>query len=129
MTASSLSPVAKTAIDAIQAKYSAVMAGYNPMVADRHDLYQQLLEKMMARIHQHQDTDETTPPSSTKRKRRHQQTPLVNAGYASRVLAMSHRIQSFLLYHQMTAAASFASGEKKKVQLLFLGCGLDVMGM
>jgi ribosomal protein S18 acetylase RimI-like enzyme/O-methyltransferase involved in polyketide biosynthesis len=119
-TVAAVSVVAKTAIDAIYAKHSAIRAGYNPMVPDQQELYEELLEDMTVRMEQCRYDDISQQPS-----KRRQQTALVNAGYASRVLAMSHRIQSFLLYHQMTAVA----GRKTNIQLIFLGCGLDVIGL
>jgi GNAT superfamily N-acetyltransferase/O-methyltransferase involved in polyketide biosynthesis len=99
--------VIKTAFDAIQAKYSAAMvAGYS-MVVDHTEMYQELIKHI----------------ASNKKR----QTPLVNAGYACRVLAVSHRIRSFLSYHEIMADNS--KRRRHKVQILLLGCGVDVIGI
>jgi ribosomal protein S18 acetylase RimI-like enzyme/O-methyltransferase involved in polyketide biosynthesis len=94
------SPVGKTAFDAIQAKYSALSAGYNTSMVVTNQLhYQKLLETIVM----------------DQRMRR--QTPLVNAGYAARVLVVSHLLDKFL------------SHPNKQVQIVLLGCGADVIGL
>jgi O-methyltransferase involved in polyketide biosynthesis/GNAT superfamily N-acetyltransferase len=97
------SPVAKTAFDSLQAKQSAVSVGYDPIVVRNQEVYRQFLQ-------------EATTEWKTKR-----QTPLVNAGYAARVLAISHAIHSFVAYHQHR--------QSNRIQLVFLGCGADVIGL
>jgi GNAT superfamily N-acetyltransferase len=100
--------VTKTALDAIHAKHSAMMAGYG-MVVDHGEVYRDLLQRICP-----------------KHKR---QTPLVNAGYASRVLALSHLIHSFLAYHQVMPSPSGNGRRRRKVQIVLLGCGVDVLGV
>jgi O-methyltransferase involved in polyketide biosynthesis/GNAT superfamily N-acetyltransferase len=104
MNLSSASPVAKTAFDALQAKRSAFSVGYKPFVVAEEDIYKDLLERIT---------------SESKFKR---QTPLVNAGYAVRVLAMSRAIQSFVDFHQR-------KNSTKQIQIVLLGCGMDVIGL
>jgi O-methyltransferase involved in polyketide biosynthesis/GNAT superfamily N-acetyltransferase len=98
------SPVAKTAFDAVQAKRSALAVGYNPLVVAKEDVYKDFLQRLTCDL---------------KVKR---QTPLVNAGYAARVIAVSHVINSFVTFH---------SWKKKtaQIQIVFLGCGVDVIGL
>lgn len=50
------------------------------------------------------------------------QTPLVNAGYATRVLAVSHAIDGFVQYHQHVHPET-------EIQIVFFGCGVDVIGL
>jgi GNAT superfamily N-acetyltransferase/O-methyltransferase involved in polyketide biosynthesis len=104
------SPVAKTAFDAIQAKHSAlVAAGYNPMVVENQDVYERLVEKI----------SNAAVQGGSKLRR---QTPLVNAGYAARVLSLSLAIHSFVSYHRLVRRT-------QHIQLLFVGCGMDVIGI
>jgi len=108
MTSPSLnqaSPVAKTAFDSIQAKKSALSVGYDTMVVDQAERYNELLEAMTTDL---------------KMKR---QTPLVNIGYACRVRAASHSINAFVRYHR------HANPSNKKIQIVFLGCGMDILGL
>lgn len=97
------SPVTKTAFDSIQAKQSAVAAGYEGIVVRNEENYKTMLSAVTAEL---------------KMKR---QTPLVNAGYASRILTISYAINSFILYHEMT--------NSKRIQIVLLGCGADVIGL
>ena len=101
---SGLSPLSKTALDSLQAKRSAASLAYNPLLVDGEQHYKELLERI---------------GSETNRKR---QTPLVNAGYAARILAVSHVIRSFLTFHQQKHTA-------QKIDIYFLGCGFDIMGL
>ena len=98
------SPVAKTAFDSLQAKQSAVSVGYgDSIVVKNSEIYTNLLK-------------DVSTEWKTKR-----QTPLVNAGYASRVLAISHSIDSFVSYHRHRRS--------RRIQIVFLGCGADVIGL
>jgi O-methyltransferase involved in polyketide biosynthesis/GNAT superfamily N-acetyltransferase len=103
MSLSAASPVAKTAFDALQAKRSAFSVGYKPFVVAEEDIYKDLLDRVT---------------SESKFKR---QTPLVNAGYAVRVLAVSRAIKSFVDFHQRK--------NTKQIQIVLLGCGMDVIGL
>eukprot|EP00980_Cylindrotheca_fusiformis_P005023 scaffold1062_cov130-Cylindrotheca_fusiformis.AAC.29 len=97
------SPVGKTAFDSIQAKQSAVSAGYERIVVKNERHYKELLSAVTAEF-------------KTKR-----QTPLVNAGYAARVLAVSHAIHSFIAFHELR--------NSDRIQIVLLGCGADVIGL
>ena len=100
------SSIAKTAFDAIRAKQSAAVAGYNPIVVGNQDVYERLLRL-----------------ASKGRLL----TSLVNAGYVSRVLSISHMIQSFIAYHKFMASSS--AQKKQKLRIVLLGCGIDVIGL
>lgn len=101
--------VARTAQDALNAKQSAVHNnhsivpndGSNSNAQSNRDLYKDLLDKI-----------------KTGKIRR--QTPLVNAGYATRVLALSSTIMRFLQH---------LDDSHKKVNLVIIGAGLDVLGI
>jgi GNAT superfamily N-acetyltransferase/O-methyltransferase involved in polyketide biosynthesis len=97
-------PIAKTAFDSLQAKQSAHSVGYTPMVTRNEECYQDLLN---------------TATIDWKVRR---QTPLVNAGYAARVLAVSHSIDNWVKYHQHVHPET-------KLQIVFFGCGIDVIGI
>lgn len=132
-TTASSSSITKTAWDAIHAKHSALMAGYPMVVADDHDddehhpadntsvvVYRDIMLRTTTAT-----TTTTTCSSKNKLKR---QTPLVNAGYASRVLAMSQAIRSYLVYHEMIQRRQ-QPRRRNRVQILLLGCGVDVIGV
>ncbi|KAG7349179.1 leucine carboxyl methyltransferase [Nitzschia inconspicua] len=104
---SSIAAITKTAWDAFHAKHSAVMAGYR-MVVDHVDIYQTLMDQFC-------------------HSKRHRQTPLVHAGYASRVLTMSNAVRSFLSYQQQVGETAISG--QRSVQIVLLGCGVDVIGM
>ena len=99
--------VAKTAQDALNAKQSAVHNNHsivpndssNSSAQSNRDLYKDLLDKM-------------------KIGKIRRQTPLVNAGYATRVLALSSTILRFLQH---------LDDSQKKVNLVIIGAGLDVL--
>lgn len=110
------SPVAKTAFDALQAKRSAAAAGYRPMVVANHDVYESYLERVSAAT---AGTTTTTPRLG--RRRGGGQTPLVNAGYAARTLAVSSAVRAYVVHHQVTWAP--------RIQIVLLGCGVDVIGL
>ena len=101
---STASPIAKTAFDALQAKRSALDVGYQPLVVDNEAIYKDLLIRVTADM------------GIVKR-----QTPLVNAGYAIRILGMSHVISGYLSFHRHK--------NTKGLQIILLGCGLDVIGL
>lgn len=119
-------PIAKTAEDAINAKFSAVHCKYKlvpemqllhvPVVPAKEsnisetipfttsqDLYKDLLDKI-------------------KDGKVRRQTPLVNAGYAVRVLAISSTILKFIKEKQ-------GGSHSSKINLVLLGAGLDIMAI
>ncbi|CAJ1967073.1 unnamed protein product [Cylindrotheca closterium] len=93
-------PVGKTAFDSVQAKQSAILAGYDVTAGGK---YKEFLSKVTF---------------DWKMKR---QTPLVNAGYAARVQAISQSISSYVEFHKFRQSDS--------IQLVLLGCGADVVGL
>ena len=103
---SETSPICRTAFDSFQAKYSAFSSGYNCMVSQNAVQYASFLQQIA--------------PNWKNRR----QSPLVNAGYASRVLSMTHSISSFCNYHEFAHAI-----DKTTIQIVLLGCGVDVVGL
>ena len=99
--------VTKTAIDALNAKHSAVSVGYNPVEKNGH-IYKKLLDDTM--FHK------SPEPSQIKR-----QSPLVNAGYAARVSVISKVIINFIHHN--------SNMNGKVVNVVLMGCGLDVIGL
>jgi O-methyltransferase involved in polyketide biosynthesis len=113
------SSVSKTAKDSIQAKFSALAAGYHPVVGDGAQgqaaakSYESLLESV------------ATALGATNR-----QTPLVNAGYAIRVAAVCKQIQAFVSFHSHQQQGMMTStSTSRSLQLVHLGAGLDVTGL
>jgi ribosomal protein S18 acetylase RimI-like enzyme/O-methyltransferase involved in polyketide biosynthesis len=113
MTLNQSSPVAKTAFDAIQAKLSTIAAGYVPMVVENQNVYEFYLRHVSTAL-----CSKTTVRL---------QTPLVNAGYAARVLAVSSAVRTFVLYHQVALAARRV--QHRRIRIVVLGCGIDVIGL
>ncbi len=112
-------PVAKTAIDAINAKLSALQNNYELIQDESHKAAdecsktgrRELYEKLLRQIN----------PSASGIKR---QTPLVNAGYAIRIATLSSTIAKFI--EQKSIVPSVSGG---CVNIVMLGCGLDVLGI
>jgi len=92
------SSVIKTAFDALTAKRSLLDVGYQP-IPENALLYRELIDLVC---------------SESKYCRR--QSALVNAGYAVRLGLVTSAVHSFLKFHA-----------DKSVQLVILGCGLDIM--
>lgn len=112
------SPISKTAFDSLQAKQSAASVGYDTcMVVENHEKYKELLSKATT----------STGGSSRNDWKVRRQTPLVNAGYASRVLAISHSISAFIHFQQHFSHPSDDS--VGMIQLVFVGCGMDMIGL
>jgi O-methyltransferase involved in polyketide biosynthesis/GNAT superfamily N-acetyltransferase len=59
--------------------------------------------------------------------RKKRQSPLVNAGYAARIAAMTDAVQSFLSFHNTAAIPNDPS--ETPLQVVSLGCGLDILGL
>lgn len=95
-------PVGKTAFDSLQAKQSAISAGYI-VTGGNCDEYKEFLSK-------------ATFNWNLKR-----QTPLINAGYAARVRAVSQSISSFVTFHKCR--------HSDLIQIVLLGGGADVIGV
>ncbi|OEU10520.1 hypothetical protein FRACYDRAFT_247061 [Fragilariopsis cylindrus CCMP1102] len=140
---SSTSSVEKTAFDALQAKQSAVVAGYDPIVVEKQEVYEELLlrainpsSSSVPGRYEKKEKEGEEKLSSSKRSNNptklRRQTPLVNAGYASRVLSISYSIRSFILYHEFMYSSCSASVQQQKqrnIRIVFLGCGVDVIGL
>lgn len=128
-------PVAKTAIDAINAKLSALNCGYKPISdASEGKYYHELLQQI--------NPKKSTSSISTNSINRIQnpgikrQTPLVNSGYAIRVAAISSIIAKFIEKNTNSNAkkSTNTSGddtgvEATRVNIVLLGCGLDIIGI
>jgi ribosomal protein S18 acetylase RimI-like enzyme len=127
------SSVAKTCFDAIRAKQSAVVAGYDPMVVENQGIYEKLLLQAVDSSSIEEESEADSKPKSKPRTRR--QTPLVNAGYASRVLSISYAIQSFVSYHKLVSSSlqqeqsQYTRNTKGRIRIVLLGCGVDVIGL
>jgi O-methyltransferase involved in polyketide biosynthesis/ribosomal protein S18 acetylase RimI-like enzyme len=93
----------KTSSDALLAKWSAWHIGYRPVTA-HSDLYFDLLQQVARHV-----------TASLKR-----QSPLVNAGYAARMASIAGTVQQFLSYH---------NNHDHPIDIVVLGCGLDVLGL
>jgi O-methyltransferase involved in polyketide biosynthesis/GNAT superfamily N-acetyltransferase len=106
-----MASVSKTAKDSIQAKFSAIAAGYHPVVGPeaQSKSYESLLESV-----------------ATALGAKHRQTPLVNAGYAIRVASVCKQIQAFVSFH---AQQQQQENKSSTLQLVHLGAGLDVTGL
>lgn len=115
------SSVAKTCFDAIRAKQSAVVAGYDPIVVDHQDVYKEFLLRAVDSSSSVEEESESDSTQNAKIRTR-RQTPLVNAGYASRVLSISYAIRSFVSYHKLVVSST-------KIRIVLLGCGVDVIGL
>jgi O-methyltransferase involved in polyketide biosynthesis len=113
-----MASVSKTAKDSIQAKFSAIAAGYHPVVGPEHQAqaqavsYESLLESV-----------------ATALGAKHRQTPLVNAGYAVRVAAVCQQIQAFVSFHRQQQQQQQGNTSTSTLQLVHLGAGLDVTGL
>lgn len=108
--------VTRTASDALLAKWSALDAGYRP-VGIRGGLYGDLLQQM------------TVAALEKEGVRQKRQSPLVNAGYAARIAAMTYAVQSFLSFHHGTISHEPSETPASMLQVVSLGCGLDVLGL
>ena len=128
------SSVTKTCFDAIRAKQSALAAGYAPLVVENQSVYEQLLLRAVdssSSIEEKEKSDKAFNQKEITRTRR--QTPLVNAGYASRVLSISYAIQSFVSYHKLVSTSTPGRGKsmetRGRIRIVLLGCGVDVIGI
>ncbi|CAB9519503.1 synthesizing protein 4 [Seminavis robusta] len=108
------SSITRTALDALSSKWSAIVVGYKPM-PQNGSLYENLMERMMnlPTTHQHQENYSKQPP---------RQSPLVSAGYAMRIASIAHVVHSFVSFHHQ-------SKQQQPVNIVFLGCGMDVLGL
>ena len=109
-------PVAKTALDALNSKLSAVNCGFTPIKKEQNgDLYIKFLNEMNKGLHEcdYDDNDSNSKPIPIRR-----QSPLVNAGYSCRVAALSQMIYEFIHSHT-----------KSKINVVIMGSGFDVLGL
>uniref|UniRef100_A0A7S4AJP4 N-acetyltransferase domain-containing protein n=1 Tax=Pseudo-nitzschia australis TaxID=44445 RepID=A0A7S4AJP4_9STRA len=133
MTSSS---IGKTCFDAIRAKQSAVAAGYDPIGVGRHE--QEVYEELLSRAVDSSSSSIPIEDGGRWKAKARRQTPLVNAGYASRVLSISYAIRSYVSYHKFISAYQHhregeeqnkTRAKKQRIRIVFLGCGVDVIGL
>ena len=131
MSTSVSASVAQTARDALNAKSSALSVGYKP-VKPLPDLYGKLLGRVNNALADDNDDDGDTSKSGDKNtckgKKKHpfkRQTPLVNAGYAARMAAVSHAVGRFILAHH----GDISSKQRPAINIVLVGCGLEVLGL
>lgn len=127
------SSVTKTCFDAIRAKQSAVVAGYDPIVVENQGVYEQLLLQAVESPLSEDEIEKDLIPKGKLRMRR--QTPLVNTGYVSRVLSISYAIRSFVSYQKLMSSSrqqerlQCPTAPKLQIRIVLLGCGVDVIGL
>ena len=145
MTAHSEESVAvgRTAVDALTAKASAVMASssssgdssnvYQPIPQNDH-VYRHFLRSMVTTPEKKSDSvadsdpspqQSVTPPSILLRP----QSPLVRAGYAMRVASVAQTVHSFVKFHTHNHESSSHTTTPITLNLVILGCGMDVLGL
>lgn len=141
--------VCRTAIDALQAKYSAIIyAGYTPKqhsFKSQHD--DDVTAVLVAALnycipvnkpwydHLLQCVAEYYIPTPKR------QVPLINAGYGIRVSTVLHQIESFVAFHRWNDVRRYNNNEhlpnihpnpnhhQVEIQIIVLGCGFDVTGL
>lgn len=130
MSSSVSASVAQTARDALNAKSSALSVGYKP-IQPLPDLYGKLLGRVNNVLADDNDDDGDTSKSghtnACKGKKKplfKRQTPLVNAGYAARMAAVSHAVGRFILAHH-----GDISSKRQPINIVLVGCGLEVLGL
>ena len=120
--------VSKTALDALHAKLSFSSVGYEPTITPRDprtpsneacQLFYVTLLQLMAQALDADDADNThtVHPTLHRAPRIKRQTPLIHAGYATRVAIITNTIKRFVLKQQ------------RCFNIILLGCGLDVLGL
>uniref|UniRef100_A0A7S3VC67 [phosphatase 2A protein]-leucine-carboxy methyltransferase n=1 Tax=Chaetoceros debilis TaxID=122233 RepID=A0A7S3VC67_9STRA len=125
-------PVAKTAIDAINAKLSALNCGYKPISDESEgNYYHKLLQAIKSTY-----TSSTNSTNKIQNPGIKRQTPLVNSGYAIRVATISSMIAKFIEKNtksntkQSTDTPGDDTGvETTRANIMLLGCGLDIVGI
>jgi GNAT superfamily N-acetyltransferase len=146
-TATTSASITRTALDALVSKWSAMAVGYKP-IPKNELVYRNLMEGIMGFLEQddndndNDDDDPTITPPLKKRqppiigKSRRQQSPLVSAGYAMRIAIMTHMVHSFVsFHHDDIGRENNNNGEqqqqrpKKNINIVLLGCGMDVLGL
>jgi len=118
------------------------------MVVEHQDVYQNLLDHVaetlwnMTTMSSSSSATEaessTTHEKTTQKKanrREKRQTPLINAGYAARVLTISNSLSSFITYHSHHTknndeeATPQHQNISSDVQIVVMGCGVDVISL
>ena len=115
------SSVSRTALDALHAKLSAISVGYVPVQYNGTE-YNDLLYKISENVGNNEDEKSIKKQSKVVRR----QTPLVNAGYAIRVLVVSKALERFIRINTLDNDNNIASDD---VNVVILGCGLDMLGL
>lgn len=122
MSTSVSASVAQTARDALNAKSSALSVGYKP-VQPLADVYGKLLGRVNTALADNDDTDKN---KGKKRQPFRRQTPLVNAGYAARMAAVSHAVGRFVQTHH--GDLHRADCTRRPINIVLMGCGLEMLG-
>jgi hypothetical protein len=109
------SAVTRTATDALNSKYSAIILADYPVLSsakqphndsksvssDNDALYRRLLQSMAACFFNNNHTS-STPSKNTTLSSVRRQTPLINLGYAIRVanVRVLHHVEAFVSFHE-----------------------------
>jgi O-methyltransferase involved in polyketide biosynthesis/GNAT superfamily N-acetyltransferase len=121
-------PIVQTAFDAVLAKYASLKAGYEPISpipsSSETSSTCRYLEVFHKWLYGNTYDDNKHPSSDTTCSRR-LQSPLVHAGYAIRLATISFTVEAFLTFHFQNCSRE----GNKKLQLVILGCGLDILGL
>ena len=134
--------VGRTAVDALTAKASAVIATssgdiisnvYQPIPQNDH-VYRHFLRSMItpeksdsvADVSDPSSPSVKIPPTMVIRP----QSPLVRAGYAMRVASVAQTVHSFVTFHTNDNDGSSCNTTTPiTLNLVILGCGMDVVGL
>lgn len=141
MSPSVSASVAQTAKDALNAKSSALSVGYKPM-QPLAEVYGKLLGRVNTALAEDNDATDTKRDHKNHGKKRspfRRQTPLVNAGYAARMAAVSHIVGRFVQAHHgdLRRADAGGAGSVKDhnsisqpwpINIVLVGCGLEMLG-
>ena len=107
--------VSRTALDSLNSKVSALHVGYQPVKSqDNGEIYNQLLMQM----------SQLLSPARTKVKR---QTPLVNAGYAFRIAAVTETLRRFVRESEKVSDDNVL--DVPTINIVLVGSGFDVLGL
>mmetsp|Transcript_25055 Transcript_25055/g.54623 ORF Transcript_25055/g.54623 Transcript_25055/m.54623 type:complete len:617 (+) Transcript_25055:82-1932(+) len=132
MTTPVSTSVARTAADALNAKASALSVGYKP-VHPHGDLYATLLGRLSSALSESgEKSGAARDRASGRNKSLKRQTPLVNAGYAARMAAVSHAVGRFVLAHHsdsLRGPCEDVDGDRKPINIVLVGCGMEVLGI
>ena len=132
--------ISRTALDSLHAKLSAIDGGWldggnecpakndgtsQPISGSILDSYYKLLQ------HIHHTGGGVDSSSSTHQAppRRRRQTPLVNAGYASRMAVMTYILEQWINQVVLATTNCDKNGCIVNMNIVLVGCGMDVLGV